>query len=304
MVFTDLQLHVLQWLQHFACPFLDHLLLGITYLGDQKFYLVLLSLLYWNVSPKCGYRVVLLFLVSVLLNGGLKELAHTTRPFLAYPDLIRIAPGAEVTAGGCAFPSGHAQGTTTVWGALWVMLRKPWLLVAAVAIIACVSLSRLYLGCHWPEDVIGGALIGVCFLFVTFRFWDRWEGILPHVPLGVRLGAAAVIPVGLFVVGEGIDDTPKLAGVLFGFSLAHVWSSHHVVDGGAPSAGIRVVGSLVGLAVQGGLYVGLGRYLPPSACLQFLLFAAIGAWVPFAAVLMRRCVRRTLSLPNGAAVAP
>ncbi|GIG59648.1 phosphatase PAP2 family protein [Longispora fulva] len=79
---------------------------------------------------------------------------------------------AEVTAGGWAFPSGHAANTTAVVGVLavvaWTQLtsrRARWLTtgVAALVVLA-VGTSRLYLGVHWLTDVAAGYLMAGCWL--------------------------------------------------------------------------------------------------------------------------------------------
>lgn len=74
---------------------------------------------------------------------------------------------------GYSFPSGHAMSAVGIYGvvaaaliALYPRARRP-VLAAAIALIALIGLSRIYLGVHWPSDVIGGYLGGVPPLVVS-----------------------------------------------------------------------------------------------------------------------------------------
>lgn len=74
---------------------------------------------------------------------------------------------------GYSFPSGHAMSAVGIYGvvaaaliALYPRTRRP-VIAAAIALIALIGLSRIYLGVHWPSDVIGGFLGGVPPLVVS-----------------------------------------------------------------------------------------------------------------------------------------
>lgn len=111
------------------------------------------------------YRGAVLVVVTLLgagvLDGGLKLLFGRTRPeafFDHYP-----SPGTY------SFPSGHALFAMAFFGGLAVLLydrlRRPALrlvvAVAAVAIILSIGVSRIYLGVHYPSDVLGGYAVGI-----------------------------------------------------------------------------------------------------------------------------------------------
>jgi undecaprenyl-diphosphatase len=74
---------------------------------------------------------------------------------------------------GYSFPSGHAMSAVGIYGviaaaliALYPRARGP-VIAAAIALIAMIGLSRIYLGVHWPSDVVGGLLGGVPPLVVS-----------------------------------------------------------------------------------------------------------------------------------------
>jgi hypothetical protein len=75
---------------------------------------------------------------------------------------------AEISFG---VPSNHAQSATVIWGMLAAYLRKWWAWLVAISLIILIGLSRLYLGVHFPHDVLLGWLIGGLLLWLTLRFW-------------------------------------------------------------------------------------------------------------------------------------
>ncbi len=93
----------------------------------------------------------------LLCNGLLKPLLHRTRPWLAVDGLKHL-----VTPGDAySFPSGH---TCAAFAAAWTwhrQLPRRWMGKLAVFAAVLMGLSRLYLGVHFPTDVLAGAMVGI-----------------------------------------------------------------------------------------------------------------------------------------------
>ncbi|MDR6975170.1 undecaprenyl-diphosphatase [Streptomyces sp. 3330] len=97
--------------------------------------------------------------VGTLVQQGLKAAVGRARP--VWPDPVDSAHYA-------AYPSGHALTATVVFGLLlWLMRRYGvapvvWRTALAVAVVSVVGvgLTRIWLGVHWPSDVVGGWLLG------------------------------------------------------------------------------------------------------------------------------------------------
>jgi undecaprenyl-diphosphatase len=83
-------------------------------------------------------------------------------------------------SGWFSFPSGHAMLAPLVFGLGVLIWSAPWprparvaLLLAAAIISLLIGGSRIYLGVHWPTDVIGGLLLGTGWAALWVWWWDR-----------------------------------------------------------------------------------------------------------------------------------
>jgi undecaprenyl-diphosphatase len=108
-------------------------------------------------------------LLSMTVSGAMKLVFARTRP-----EVIAQTPG------GWSFPSGHTTSATGFAVALVIVLwatpwRRPALVAAAVYAVG-IGLTRLYLGVHFPSDVVAGWALSVAIVGVTWlAFWDRLE---------------------------------------------------------------------------------------------------------------------------------
>jgi len=155
---------ILQWAQSHRTPPLDLFMKavsGVTSVERVTLWAALLGILLW-ISRRRNEGLVL-FLGTALggwLSVPLKNLFHRHRPPLGLA--IHTA----------SFPSGHAMGSTLFFGLLAAALGRldPHRRAAydglALGIILLVGCSRVYLGVHWPSDVLGGYFFGGLFLSV------------------------------------------------------------------------------------------------------------------------------------------
>lgn len=264
-------------LQSFSSGPLDAFFRAITFLGEEQFYLILLSLIFWCLDKGAGARLAFLFLFSAYANNGLKEIFRAPRPFQFDPRVREIGK-----ATGYGFPSGHAQGTGVVWGYLATQWRKVWAWALGIVLPLLVALSRVYLGVHFPHDVVGGLLAAVLLIFIYNWLFPAAAARIGAFPLGARLALATVIPLMLFflhptqematplgaLLGMGVGFT--LEGEFVGFSVDGPWWK-------------RVLRFLLGLAVTFAFYLGLKGVFPPALPFRLLRYGLIGLWAGFCA---------------------
>ncbi len=228
---------------------LDPLFRAISWLGDSSVYLALVPLALWQGDRARGMRLTLLLLLSLYLNLLIKDALAIPRPFA-----VSAAVQAKDTATSYAFPSGHAQGATTLWLGLAIVYGRRAALAVGALLIPSVSFSRVYLGVHYPQDAIGGILLGLAVLAAyrlvepPFSRWWRRRRTLLRVALCVLgpLAMAALTP-----------DTyaHAVAGAVLGLSLGPTIEGASNGRLPAPGAAPPMVRLMVGLAIIGAGYV-------------------------------------------------
>ena len=137
--------------------------------------------LWWRGARPLAVWVAATTLLSSLVQQGVKAAVDRDRPRWADPvDSAHYA----------AYPSGHAMTAAVSCGLLlWLLHRsgaRPRLWRAAVGAAAVsvlgVGLTRLYLGVHWPSDVLGGWLLGAALAAFAVRGFERWRAAEPERP--------------------------------------------------------------------------------------------------------------------------
>ncbi len=197
---------VIEWMQKLLGTGLQPLFLGITNLGSEYAYIVFLSLYYWLVNPWTGRQLGLLLGFSYGFNILCKELFDYPRPFELNPNLA--SPEAIATSETSSFPSGHAQSSTTFWIYLALQHQYFWLWISSFIIITLIAISRLYLGVHFPIDVVAGLLIGIFFACIG----TRWTCAVKQRFL-VIFGVVCLA----FIVGILWTPLARSLGVITGF---------------------------------------------------------------------------------------
>ncbi|GAI60002.1 unnamed protein product [marine sediment metagenome] len=204
-------------IQQIDTPLLDSFFRAITSLGDELFYLLLFSFLLWCVDFYLGIRVGIIFLLSVYVNNGIKEIFQQPRPFEILPEIQKVQ------ASGYGFPSGHAQSSLVVWGSIAYWKKQIWIRNLSVLLILLIGFSRIYLGVHFPTDILGGWLFGGLilglsyFIFLKFKL-DFIRGNMIFKIIGITL-----LPVILLQIQSSpdiISSVAALTGIGYGLLLS------------------------------------------------------------------------------------
>lgn len=144
---------------------LDVLMTAFTIMG-VSFVMATFVIALWLRDRKdfaIDYLVLIAF-VSVLAEV-IKVVTDRQRPFDVLPNINTISLLGFTSASGPSFPSGHAARAFAV-AALLSFGRGPRTYVVSFALASCISVSRVYLGLHWPSDLLFGALLGIIAAFL------------------------------------------------------------------------------------------------------------------------------------------
>lgn len=267
----------IQWLQQFSSPALDTFFGLITDLGSHYAYMAIIPFVYWAVDRRVGRGLAGLFLTSMWLNGLLKEYLVMPRPD---PTAVRVLAD-EPSPG---FPSGHAQGAMTLWGYLAVALRRRWLTWLAVILIVLLSVSRLYLGVHFPGDVLGGLALAALLIAVYIGLSSLQIG--SALSIRVRMLLIFVIPLLLYPLYQ-TGTSEQLIGFFIGFFTAEALAGHVVpfrARVGIVQQVIKLIIGYVGFAAL----VALHMLFVPVGLPAVFGYSIIGIWISMGAPALFR----------------
>lgn len=181
----QLESGILLWIQEYLrSDFLDPIVKFITHSGDHG-YLWIALLLILLCIPKTRKAALIgaatLILTYIITNLCLKPLIGRTRPYEVIEGLTRIIEKQSDRS----FPSGHTANSMAVGVSLWLVSRKYSLMndaklyfpvSAGWAVLiwsVLVGLSRLYVGVHYPTDVLGGAIIAIVNAALVFGIYKK-----------------------------------------------------------------------------------------------------------------------------------
>ena len=212
---TQLEIRFLQFLESMRTDFSVKLFEGITMLGEETILILMIAVLYFAYDKRLALRIGYITIASMCVNNTVKNLVKRQRPFASGG----VTPARAHTATGYSFPSGHTQ-TIATWSSTFAMyFKKAWVSVLAGVGIVAVAFSRLFLGVHYPSDVIAGAVLGVGIAVGLSIVYDRTKNI--HKLYGITALVMLPFAIWFMITADPLyDDFFKLYGMLTGLFLA------------------------------------------------------------------------------------
>jgi membrane-associated phospholipid phosphatase len=308
----DWGIPIILWLQNLG-DWLTPLMETITFLGDEQFYLLILPIFVWWVDVGLGLRIGISLLLSAGINGSIKLIFGLPRPYWVSPDVKALSEGTTY-----GFPSGHSQNALVVWGRLAFWMKRGWVGFFLVLLIFLISVSRMYLGVHWPTDVLGGWLIGALLLWLMVRFDQPVRKWLSSLSLGQQITIAVLMSLLILAFGSAAylttservlsyplppeadpqtpDDFITAAGTLLGMGIGaamlFAWGEFRTEVGWPKRIGRYILG-VIGLLA---LYLGLSALFPSGKDLvagvfRYIRYALLGFWVMYLAPRLFSWVR-------------
>lgn len=328
---------VIHAFQTIACPAITALAQAFTFLGEPWIYLAVIPLLFWCVDERRGARVALALLISNGIVSAIKVTLAVPRPGRFDPSVELITPPDPWST-----PSGHSSGSAVLWplamldrnryeagtngrAAKRLAPRLAPRLAVAIGIPLLVGLSRVYLGVHYPTDVLFGWAIGAAFSLTVLiglpalkalaeagdadgaagnpvaRVWRSLAAYRESTGRSFRSFKLALAALVAFALNALNPADSSMGGAVFGFAAGYIILTDtgsrddekrslprfSARDGKIPQKALRLV---LGVAALVGLYIGLKRVLPGElspyySLCRFIRYGLLGLWVSLGAPL-------------------
>lgn len=177
---------ILHWAQTLHNPVLDFIMAAFSFLGEAAPLVIIAVVL--SLIPryrKCGISMLAGLILSVIFcNGILKPLVARERPYWIDGDLLAQIEALKnsvpswlhvIIPTDYSFPSGHTSASFASALAIFMVRKKEG--VVAILIAACIAISRIYIGIHYPTDVmvslVLGTVCGICGALIVRFAWKK-----------------------------------------------------------------------------------------------------------------------------------
>lgn len=262
-------IEVIQLAQSHNSDTVDAVFRLFTFLGYEEFYLLLIPVIFWCLDKRVGVRLATILLLSGYLNFVFKNMLGWPRP---PADQVRQVTHEE----SFGMPSGHAQNAVVVFGYLSSVGAYGWGIAALIAVM--IGVSRVFLGTHFPQDVIGGWIMGLVILGFALTFLEKWNAdrLSPNAVWAVTLGG----PIAL-AIAHTTSNTVQTMGALWGLGAGYLLQQRLVRFNPHTTWRRQIAKIAVGVAVLFGLSIGLKALLPDGNAFRFLRYGIIGVWATF-----------------------
>ncbi|MFD0679271.1 MULTISPECIES: phosphatase PAP2 family protein [unclassified Paenibacillus] len=168
---------IIHFVQNLESPLMTMIMNGFSFIGSSKVIAILIPIIAVYLYKVLGHRRELVLFIGVNIGSGFLNLGLKTLFRRARPTIHQI-----VQETGFSFPSGHSMAAFTLYGVtaflLWRhtshAINRMILIAISIGMIIAIGGSRIYLGVHYPSDVLGGYLASGFWLAVAIWLFQRF----------------------------------------------------------------------------------------------------------------------------------
>ena len=327
------------YLQSIGTECFTFLMILITTMGSSSFLIAIIVIAIFGVDFKKGFLLFQLLLWTGLVTEILKILIAFPRPDFVDNRVLNLEfgmkntspfngngpkgsfklPDAQIlkafrlqeafTLSPFGFPSGHVALTTALWGGIATVFNNRIIRILTPLVIVFMAFSRVYLGRHFIEDVMGGTIVGLIFLGVfthflksplkddffkkeSFEFAFRRQNLLFH-------SFMFVIPI-IFIALSLVSA--DVAGVFLGTNVAYLLIIRNGIPDDTGSAAQRTTRVFIALLLLGVSSLILDFWFKTAGTTNYLQFTLIGflkTFIPASTIWVSVAVCTKLDLYRG-----
>jgi membrane-associated phospholipid phosphatase len=238
-----------------------------SFLGSELFFLLLAPAIYWCYDPKLGIRAGIFLTISSGFNAIFKVLFHSPRPYWYNTEVH--AYSAESSFGR---PSGHAQTSVVIWGTIAYFIRQRSMWIIAFLLVFFIGLSRIYLGVHFPSDVLIGWIISVVLLWLLLHWEERFLNWFKKLNILMQLFFIMLVSLSfitLFIlIREAVGEDAVLQSWIENAALTAPEAES--IDPLSFSSIVSYSGAFLGMAI-GAIWIGRRGWFNASGSLRQLV---------------------------------
>lgn len=186
---------ILKALESIRCGFLDVFFSIFTLFGEELVVAGVIAVIYICFNKEFGERAIVTVLSASCITTAVKSGVRRLRPYAAgnvtkADNFLTADLDADMS-----FPSGHATASSGFFAALSIRFRKAYIIAPSAVLVFLIVLSRLYLGVHYPSDVLAGLVVGIGMAFLWALVYKGFY----KARLYIYLGFAALTLIPLFI---------------------------------------------------------------------------------------------------------
>lgn len=259
-----MELQIIRAIQSISNPFFDVLFQLFTIFGEELILISIITTIYWAYDKEFGEYVAYSALTSLLFNNAVKDIFKMKRPI--GEEGIRTLRAQ--TATGYSFPSGHSQGAASFYGSIAIYFKKKFIYILSTIIIFLVGISRLYLGVHYPKDVVVGIVFGIAIALISYKLfnWVKNRNLL------YILTFLCFIPALTFAKSP---DFIKGLGTYLGFVLGIIVEKRYIKFSVSGSMSNKILRVVIGIAILLIVKSGLKAIFPNELIFHFIRYTAV-----------------------------
>ena len=258
------------WVQSLS-PALDSFFKAVNFLQTEEFFLIALPIVWWCINKRIGASLIILFTSSEFLSRFLKSATGEIRPYDLDRQIRSLDPQPD-----SSFPSSGTMDATIFWGYLALQFCKRALWVWTILAIVLVACARIYLGAHYPTDVLASIIIGAAILAIVIR-----GKVVDRIAASPR-AALWIMAIGWPLLLALIRLNPETAvslGAMLGFNIGLMIEMQSVRFDPRGEWWKQIVKIVIGLAVAVALRFALKPLLPAGDVFTMVRYAVIGLWM-------------------------
>lgn len=256
-----MQVEIMIWFQKLfeGCyGFFDIFFGIITAFGEEMVMFIVLPIFYWAVNKELAQIGAVAGFATMTLNGVIKDVCQVERPIsneaIRFVEIDNFfVDTVHLKEGSYSFPSGHSQTSSVIMFSIASYYNKKKLWIIGSIMVLLVMMSRLYLGVHWPMDVLVGALLGLISAVFFYKLLIKKN---EDIRIKIYFIVAFICIIALFFANK--SDTYKSIGASFGFATGALFERKFVNFN--PKEGTllkKIIRCVIGLIFVGGIKIGL-----------------------------------------------